>query len=250
MTASVDRESVLLHFTCMLCGRSWYWRTQNTNADVVTVEQELEHALKNRCNGSVVAKVLGYYSNHTEVGEVELQRLEAELRKCDRFCEERRDLIRSQAILFDVSVDAMAAVLFAQEELRAERELDGKPREVLIGFGSTRVAGISSVNITVQSNEFVRPLRLEVPPDIAADFLLTDLKIGKDSQFVSSGCIPMASFSSDQFRYLKLSMDVMQIAQFCTISVTNINACARNFQGVLVCQKIPDRLEGGCGAYG
>jgi hypothetical protein len=48
----------------------------------------------------------------------------------------------------------------------------------------------------------------------------------------------MSSFNDDRFRYLKMNMDVLQVAMFFTVSVTNINPSARNFQGVVVCRKV------------
>jgi hypothetical protein len=106
-------------------------------------------------------------------------------------------------------------------------------REYALGLGSTSVAGSSSANINVQPQVIFRPERLVVPSNIAVDFLITDIKVGKNSQLVSTGALPAVMFTENAFG-VRLKMDTAQISMFVTISVTNQNASARNFQGGLV----------------
>ena len=106
-------------------------------------------------------------------------------------------------------------------------------REYALGLGSTSVAGTSSANINVQPQVIFRPERLVVPSNIAVDFLITDIKVGKNSQLVSTGALPAVMFTENAFG-VRLKMDTAQISMFVTISVTNQNASARNFQGGLV----------------
>lgn len=106
-------------------------------------------------------------------------------------------------------------------------------REYALGLGSTSVAGNSSANINVQPQVIFRPERLVVPSNIAVDFLITDIKVGKNSQLVSTGALPAVMFTENAFG-VRLKMDTAQISMFVTISVTNQNAAARNFQGGLV----------------
>ena len=106
-------------------------------------------------------------------------------------------------------------------------------REYALGLGSTSVAGSSSANINVQPQVIFRPERLVVPSNIAVDFLITDIKVGKNSQLVSTGALPAVMFTEQAFG-VRLKMDTAQISMFVTISVTNQNASARNFQGGLV----------------
>jgi hypothetical protein len=106
-------------------------------------------------------------------------------------------------------------------------------REYALGLGSTSVTGNSSANINVQPQVIFRPERLVVPSNIAPDFLITDIKVGKNSQLVSTGALPAVMFTEQAFG-VRLKMDTAQISMFVTISVTNQNPQARNFQGGLV----------------
>ena len=106
-------------------------------------------------------------------------------------------------------------------------------REYALGLGSTSVAGNSSANINVQPQVIFRPERLVVPSNIAVDFLITDIKVGKNSQLVSTGALSAVMFTENAFG-VRLKMDTAQISMFVTISVTNQNPAARNFQGGLV----------------
>ena len=78
-------------------------------------------------------------------------------------------------------------------------------------------------------------IRLEVPPDVAESFLLTDIKVGKNSQLYSLGAVPLSAFAADVSRFLKLEVDPWHQDMFLTLSLTNKEHESRNFQGVLVC---------------
>jgi hypothetical protein len=106
-------------------------------------------------------------------------------------------------------------------------------REFVIGLGSTALPPLSSANISVQPQVIFRPERIVIPSNIAADFLITDVKVGKNSQLVSPGAIPAVVFVENAFG-VRLKMDTAQIAQFITISVTNQNSGSRNFQGAII----------------
>lgn len=106
-------------------------------------------------------------------------------------------------------------------------------REYALGLGSTSVAGLSSANINVQPQVIFRPERLVIPSNVAPDFLITDLKVGKNSQLASTGALPAVMFTESAFG-VRLKMDTAQISMFVTISVTNQSTVARNFQGGLV----------------
>ncbi len=106
-------------------------------------------------------------------------------------------------------------------------------REYALGLGSTSVSGNSSANINVQPQVIFRPERIVVPSNLAVDFLITDLKVGKNSQLVSTGAIPAVVFTETAFG-VRLKMDTCQISMFVTVSITNQNPAARNFQGAII----------------
>jgi len=141
--------------------------------------------------------------------------------------------VAARASLLGIPVDLTTALLFAERELNAERTRTASPHEMVVGLGRTTVEGYGSTNIIVQPQCHFRPERLEIPPEVAPDFLLTDIKVGKNSQLVSTGALPAVMFTEQAFG-VRLKMDTAQISMFVTVSVTNQNAQARNFQGGLV----------------
>lgn len=106
-------------------------------------------------------------------------------------------------------------------------------REFALGLGSTNVAGSSSANINVQPQVIFRPERLVIPSNVAPDFLITDIKVGKNSQLVSTGALPAVGFTETAFG-VRLKMDTCQISMFVTLTVTNQNVVAKNFQGMII----------------
>lgn len=130
-----------------------------------------------------------------------------------------------------------AALQLMRKRIAAGALLRGVPprsaREYALGLGSTSVAGASSANINVQPQVIFRPERLVVPSNLAVDFLITDIKVGKNSQLVSTGALPAVMFTEVAFG-VRLKMDTAQISMFVTVSVTNQNPAARNFQGGIV----------------
>ena len=102
-----------------------------------------------------------------------------------------------------------------------------------VGLGSTLVHGLSSANINVQPFEEFHLDRLIISSSVAEFFLVTDLKVGKKSQFDMSTAIPGTAFTEDVFA-IKLRGDLAQQREFITVSVTNQTANAQNFQGVLI----------------
>ena len=106
-------------------------------------------------------------------------------------------------------------------------------REFIIGLGITAIPGNGSAQIGVQPQVIFRPERIVIPSNIAVDFMLTDIKVGKDSQLVSPGAIPAVVFVENAFG-VRLKMDTAQIAQFITLLITNTNAQPRNFSGAII----------------
>ena len=130
-----------------------------------------------------------------------------------------------------------AAQALMQRRVAAGALLRGVPprqsREYALGLGSTSVSGSSSANINVQPQVIFRPERLVIPSNLAVDFLITDIKVGKNSQLVSTGALPAVMFTEVAFG-VRLKMDTCQISMFVTLSVTNQNPSARNLQGGIV----------------
>lgn len=109
----------------------------------------------------------------------------------------------------------------------------GDYREHVLGFGRTVVAAGTFATITRQTMVPFRPYRLIIPSDVALDFMLCDLKIGKDSQLNSMDELP-ASVFSEQSIGIKLRGDVCHITMQASIVVRNISGADRPFTAALV----------------
>jgi hypothetical protein len=106
-------------------------------------------------------------------------------------------------------------------------------RVLPIGFDSvTNVTAGTTVPITKQPQVLFRPRRLVVAGGIASTFLIEDIKIGKDSQFVASGAIPASAFAPDVV-VLDLKMDTCQLAASIVMTVTNITLADARFNAVM-----------------
>ena len=106
-------------------------------------------------------------------------------------------------------------------------------REFIIGLGITAVPASGSIQVGVQPQVIFRPERIVIPSNLGPYFMLTDIKVGKDSQLVSPGAIPAVVFAENAFG-VRLKMDTAQIAQFITLLVTNISSGPQNFMGAII----------------
>jgi hypothetical protein len=168
-----------------------------------------------------------------------LYRSSADVERYRGFREEERASAEARATLLGVPIDLATALMFAERELRVERERTSSPGEYVVGLGQTAVAGSMAANIGVQPQVAFRPERLEIPPEVAQDFLITDLKVGRNSQLVSVGAIPESLFNDRRHEHLKLSMDVAQVGMFVMVSVVNTNPVSRYFRGAVVGRRVP-----------
>ena len=91
---------------------------------------------------------------------------------------------------------------------------------------ATVPAGISTY-LFIQAKDPFTPESFSMPEDIARNFLITDIKVGANSQFISTGCIPALLFS-DKAIVENLRLDHL------SIQVKNISDTSCNFQGAFV----------------
>lgn len=113
-----------------------------------------------------------------------------------------------------------------------------KSREFPIGFDSVAtIAAGASATLTQRPQIIFRPERIVIPAAVAAFFQVTDVKVGKNSQFVSSGAVPAATFAETAFG-VRLKMDTVQISQDLIIEVTNIDVAARRFLAAMIGESV------------
>lgn len=77
-----------------------------------------------------------------------------------------------------------------------------EPKEFVLGFGKTAIEPMCSVNVVVSLPliPFVKciPRNVIIPHETALSILVTDIKVGCNSQLISTGCLPGIIFS-DRF---------------------------------------------------
>src|SRR5216684_1086208 len=90
----------------------------------------------------------------------------------------------------------IGGVSIADEEL-AKLVIGGRDDpddQNVLGFGTMIVPGFATGNITVNPMRIFRPNRLLIPERVANSFMVCDLKIGKNSQLLSTLEIPAMTF--------------------------------------------------------
>ena len=100
-----------------------------------------------------------------------------------------------------------------------------------LGFDAT-VAANATATITSRPQQAFRPEKLVVGAAGAANFLITDIKIGNTSMLLNSTGIPAEAFTPDAVG-VHLRFKTAQPAQDCVIDVQEIGGAATRFLAVL-----------------
>jgi len=106
-------------------------------------------------------------------------------------------------------------------------------REFVIGFGPTIILANSTAIFQAQPQLIFRGSRLIVPSALANNFSINDIRVGKDSQAVSSNPIPAAAFSELAVG-VNLGLDTATPGIIITISVSNTTAAQQTFSAALI----------------
>lgn len=118
--------------------------------------------------------------------------------------------------------------------LIVQRERPTKAREFPLGFESpTTIAPGATATITSRPQIPFKGARLIVPSDIAGSFSILDLRVGKNSQFTSSGAVPARTFQENAVG-IRLSLDTAQISQDVTLQVQNIGGAPQTFRASII----------------
>lgn len=108
-----------------------------------------------------------------------------------------------------------------------------KNRQMPLGFPSTLFAAGVTLNVTATTQELFRGRRLVIPTPIAASFVVNDLKVGKNSQFSTTGPVPGEVFS-ERAVGVDLLLDTAQISQTITLNLTNLSVGPVTFTATLL----------------
>ena len=127
-----------------------------------------------------------------------------------------------------------ARMALAQKSIPVTPYNPTKGRYWPLGFDSvnTIAAGATAIIESSPQVEF-RPERLVVPTSISGNFLISDLKVGKNSQFISNDPIPAESFEPDAADVV-LRMDSAKISQVIALTVENISGAPSRFYASLM----------------
>lgn len=136
------------------------------------------------------------------------------------------------------AIDVAKAVKKVEQGTLLRKTEPTKSREFPIGFDSVNtIAAGAAATLTQRPQIVFRPERIVVPAAVAAFFQITDVKVGKNSQFVSAGAVPAATFAETAFG-VRLKMDTCQISQDLIIDVTNIDVAARRFLASMIGESV------------
>jgi hypothetical protein len=108
-----------------------------------------------------------------------------------------------------------------------------KMRQMPLGFPETDIAASGTATVSATTQVIFRGRRLIIPADIAASLMVTDLKVGKNSQLPSEDPLPGQVFSEDAVG-VDLSLDTAQISQTISISLENLSVGPITFTATML----------------
>jgi len=116
----------------------------------------------------------------------------------------------------------------------ARKKEPTRSRELILGFDSVaNVAAAATADITSRPQVVFRPDRVVVPATIAPNFLIVDIRVGKNSQFTAAQPVPGEVFSQGGFQ-VGMKMDTAQISQDVVMRVTNTSAGPLRFNAAMI----------------
>ena len=107
-----------------------------------------------------------------------------------------------------------------------------KSRIQSIGFTRAAVPANATVEITARPQVLFRGTRLLVGSSIAQGFVIDDIKVGRNSQFVATGAQPAEAFK-DTATGENVSLDTCRPGVDLTLIVTNITGASQDFRASL-----------------
>ena len=129
---------------------------------------------------------------------------------------------------------SVAAKVMGRSALVLKETKPDKSRVFPLGFESSApVAAGASITIKSRPQVLFRGERLVLPSDIAGSFVIDDVKVGKDSQFVAEGPIPGRVLQENAVG-VGFQLDTAQISQDISIAATNISGAPATFRAALI----------------
>jgi hypothetical protein len=130
-------------------------------------------------------------------------------------------------------VNDAVAMRMAQQGAVIRQQAPLVSRDYPIGFDSgTPIDAGGTLSITVQPQVLFRAERFVVPSDIAGQFLINDIKVGKDSMLAAAGSLPARAFD-ERAVGVRMMLATSQVSQQIIVSVTNIGGAPQRFNAVI-----------------
>lgn len=137
---------------------------------------------------------------------------------------------RSRAAQFALAMKAAAGKKLVQTRGPT------KSRQYVLGYASASLAAAGTETITRRPQVPFKGRRLVVADTAVGGpdaFTITDIRVGKNSQLVTTDAIPAAAFSSSSFG-VDLDLDTCQVTMDLSIAVSNISAAAATFRAAMI----------------
>lgn len=109
-----------------------------------------------------------------------------------------------------------------------------KARYFPLGVPATTIAAGAAATIPVQPQVPFRPQRFVVPSDIAGSFTIGDIRVGKNSQFVTADAVPARAFQEDAASGIEFGFDTAQVSQVISVVANNISLAQQVFRAVFL----------------
>lgn len=113
-----------------------------------------------------------------------------------------------------------------------------KARYFPLGVPATTIAAGLASTITVRPQVPFRPQRFIVPSDIAGAFTIGDIRVGKNSQFVTADAVPARAFQEDASTGIEFGFDTAQVSQDISVVANNISAAQQVFRAIFMGQAV------------
>lgn len=113
-----------------------------------------------------------------------------------------------------------------------------KARYFPLGVPATTIAAGAASTITVRPQVPFRPQRFIVPSDIAGAFTIGDIRVGKNSQFVTADAVPARAFQEDASSGIEFGFDTAQVSQDISVVANNISAAQQVFRAIFMGQAV------------
>lgn len=140
----------------------------------------------------------------------------------------------------DIGVDSGAAKLALAQKLAQTKKIltsrgPTRSRELVLGFdsGAVLIAAGAAGNIAQNPQVPFKGTRLAVAASIAANFVITDIRVGKDSQLVAAGNMPAETFGQTA-QGMQIDLDTCQVSMQIRLDFTNIALAPARFLATIV----------------